>query len=1229
MEIELKRISFDADQYDIRKAVALVLHGPDLYDPNDKDNKGRKPNFQIVLGVSPAGRLHNGSAILRVASKLGLRLLRWHRESRDDNTVVVCGKPLRIFNANSKVPFDVKQELEKARYIDPDQDKQHTQKQDYCSQVRLRIAHIQIGVWHRDPNAPPNQGRAFSIEYQREFLRQSAAYLTVVYEHSLIRIDIGQRETEEENFLILVKFSRIRKLGIGYDEFGQPFIIFDLFTPPNFERESFNNRAPEGIERKGKYKTRDRISTLDDTHAAIAPYAHHLRIVLSDPNDLIKFEKVCHVAECEPRPVRIARVDALEKKFFAHRELYNIQRWIETMEWKNAFQIEAYLRCGYLNTHDLLRTLQMPIENVIRDYGNEASELLRLFAVELKMRQPDESPIECLNRVRSKRPTLKPLKLAKGHISCHHVVLTPSRILLEGPYTTQSNRVIRHYQDIDPELVERFIRVEFRDEDRLNYRWDGDVDGQWFLHQRVGGTLRDGFTLGGRTFEYLAYSTSALREHSVWFVAPFRLPGEGYVTAEKIRSSLGNFEKLLRTPSKYAARIAQAFTATDPSVKILRDQWEEQPELGPHTDGVGTISSELAAKIWEAKCKVSGIEPKDSDRVQPSAYQFRFLGYKGVVVVDHRLEGIKMRLRDSQCKFPALNDEKAEFEIARAFDYPNPVHLNRPAVMALEDRGVKKEAFIDLMEAAKAKIYMSSDSLANFTEQLKDHGMGGQYHLSFIFKQLDNLGLDFKDGLNKTAIGRPFFGSLLRYSMNHSLREVKYKARIPVPKSYQLVGVADEGRAYVDEGLREEDVFTLQPGRIYACIQDSAHEEPVFLKGACLISRSPVIHPGDVQRVFAVGEPPKDKICFFRGLKNVVVLPAVGDRALASMLAGGDLDGDTYDIYFANPALLPTIQADPAPLSGANVWTLNDDEPDATVDDICKFIVEYINSDVMGMLANRHITIADQSKDGVFDERCMRLAELCSKAVDYAKNGVPVDIHNRLPKPLIKFKPDWDKKEVTGAHDVKFYESDRALGHMFRSITLRDPSEPIDGFPMTPTGVIAPLDDPISRALAPLVQSALNTNTDFITTASPAALPAADIPQPEELHATYVREMRYICVTHTLVDTPDVRLKEEEVVLGTILATTTQPRWRSDRAFRMRLHSAALVRDMRVQMVPREKEDAPTQEEMRAGLPIAWGMWCWAQQHRDTDMEFIEGFSLIALGVVLDCLKRLDAIPEC
>ena len=240
MELELKYVDLDADIYDVRKAVEEVLHGPDLYDPNHPDNKGRKPNFLVLMNKSPAGRVHDRKAILRLPEKLGSRLLRWYKDS-DEHRIVVSGRPLRLSKTYTPVPLDVKQVLEKALYIDPDQDKIRTLIEEHARQVRLRIAKIQFGVWYRPPNSP-GAGRSFSVEYERDFLLNSAAYLHVVYEHKLIRIDVratilpispqvymkspfiqvGQRETEETNYRVLVKFSSIQKLGLGYDEFEQP-----------------------------------------------------------------------------------------------------------------------------------------------------------------------------------------------------------------------------------------------------------------------------------------------------------------------------------------------------------------------------------------------------------------------------------------------------------------------------------------------------------------------------------------------------------------------------------------------------------------------------------------------------------------------------------------------------------------------------------------------------------------------------------------------------------------------------------------------------------------------------------------------------------------------------------------------------------------------------------------------------------------------------------------------
>ena len=194
MEIELTGIDFDADIYDVYEAVALVLHGPELYDPNDGRNKGRKPYFEIVLGESPAGRIHNGTAFLRVSVGLGRRLFQWLHESRN-NTISIgnSDRELRLYKTHRDIPSDVEYKVDKALYIEPSQEKQRKTIEDKARQVRLRIAKVQFGVWYTqsESDSLPNHGRTFSVEHEREFLSQSAAYLNIVYERRLICIDVS------------------------------------------------------------------------------------------------------------------------------------------------------------------------------------------------------------------------------------------------------------------------------------------------------------------------------------------------------------------------------------------------------------------------------------------------------------------------------------------------------------------------------------------------------------------------------------------------------------------------------------------------------------------------------------------------------------------------------------------------------------------------------------------------------------------------------------------------------------------------------------------------------------------------------------------------------------------------------------------------------------------------------------------------------------------------------
>ncbi|KAI6122348.1 RNA dependent RNA polymerase-domain-containing protein [Pisolithus croceorrhizus] len=1203
MEFAVWNLDTRATQYDVTKAIAeQVLHKcPGLF---VTDSEQRLPNFKVELNANECGGVRNdGTGTFTVTKGIGKRFSQLYH--RDEISVIVNERKLKFRPTRGNVDTGVEMTLEKAPFIDPDIERQRQEKL-IALQDGFVVCKVQIGTFYRPDNARPNDPRAFSIEWEKDLVRKSMAWLNFEYDHKLMRIEIGDSTMESTRYSVVVNFDSIHKMAVGCD-FAENYICFDLMTPPVFQREDMHRPQDGNFEKR----YRQRVGELCAGHGAVAPYAHHLRVVLFDDSDAYKgdildrFEKSCTVAGLRPPPD--VKIDARGKGFFTPRNLNRVSKWLGELHanWRVAFQIEALLRNGSANTLEVLK-LKSAIDELVRDHGDFAGDVMRYFS-EAAANRPAVQPLqECFKTVLQRKLRRRRFTPPPGHFSCHHATLTPTRLLLEGPNVTQSNRVIRDFEGYE----DYFLRVSFRDEDRLHYRWTRDVDSESYLRERVGKVLKEGFDLAGRHFDFLAYSSSALRNHTVWFVSPFHHREKGCITAQSIRASLGDFQGVIYSPSKYGARMAQAFTATDPSVRLHESQWSEVPDIEERnivfTDGVGTISQELADWIWQVLCE--NYSDRGENAVQPTAYQIRFLGYKGMVSVDPYLDGIHMCLRPSMKKFDVPEKDLAGIEIASSFQKPKIPNLNRPLVTVLEDRGASVRVFLDLQDKVVADTRRAHESVTLFTGLLEKYKLCKDFWLTDILRRLNVLGFELNPNHMQRPLDTPFLTRIRSSAINHVLRGIKYRARIPIPESYMLPGVADEGPAYVNKGCK--NVYCLPQGKIFACIQNPGDKEPTWIKGMCLISRSPVIHPGDVQRVYAIGKPPENQMCVFAKLKNVVVFAARGTQSLPNSLAGGDLDGDLYEVMQYEPLLVPEHH-NPATYPPAKPFTL--DRP-STVHDVCDFIVEYINSDVVGLVSTKHIVIADQSKEGSLDPACLKLAELHSRAVDYPKNGNKVEMH-RLPRDLVPFKPDWHESEQPNQSNnrrVDYYESSRALGYLYRNIKLEE----------------------LSNGARPGTESALSEDISNALRKHVCAQLRGYVPRPgqfcdvDSVYAGYREELGYISTTYSL---SKIALTEEELVVGTILANCSNERYKSDRVYAMKESLSFLLRITRQDLVG--ELYGASDEELRAKLTNAWNAWIFSQESQKTSSESgnslfgLRSFGLVALGLVLECLARLGSLP--
>lgn len=93
--------------------------------------------------------------------------------------------------------------------------------------------------------------------------------------------------------------------------------------------------------------------------------------------------------------------------------------------------------------------------------------------------------------------------------------------------------------------------------------------------------------------------------------------------------------------------------------------------------------------------------------------------------------------------------------------------------------------------------------------------------------------------------------------------------------------------------------------QVFIQLSKGSGNKPEVILGPILLARNPSLHPGDVRVVCGVNVPE------LHHLKDVVVLPQTGDRDVASMCSGGDLDGDDFLVIWDHEILPREWNAEP------------------------------------------------------------------------------------------------------------------------------------------------------------------------------------------------------------------------------------------------------------------------------------------------------------------------------
>lgn len=601
-------------------------------------------------------------------------------------------------------------------------------------------------------------------------------------------------------------------------------------------------------------------------------------------------------------------------------------------------------------------------------------------------------------QLHNKVPKSPTIVLDDGLVYVRRAQVTPCKVYFCGPEVNISNRVLRNY----PEDIDNFLRVSFVDEE-WNKMFSTDLMPRGFagngkrrteIYNRVLSTLENGIKVGDKKFDFLAFSSSQLRDNSVWMFAS--RPG---LTAADIRDWMGDFRKI-RNVAKYAARLGQSFSSSTETLIVHTHEVNFIPDIKSScssqyvfSDGIGKISAEFASNVAK-KCGLR--------LFAPSVFQIRYGGYKGVVAVDPN-SSFKLSLRPSMRKYDSGN---IKLDVLAWSKY-QPCFLNRQLISLLSTLGIADNIF----EKKQRKAVIQLDNV--LTDPIKAHEA---LDLMVPGENTNILKEMLKCGYKPDS--EPFLAMMMQIFRASKLLDLRLKTRIFIPKGRSMIGCLDEtgtldyGQVFVQVSSAGRRLF-YEDSLSY----DSNMGALTSIKtGMVVVAKNPCLHPGDVRVLQAVNVPA------LHHLVDCVVFPQKGHRPHPNECSGSDLDGDIYFVCW-DPDLLPPRQEAPMDYTPAPTVEL---DHDVRIEEVEEYFTNYIVNDSLGIIANAHTVFADKEPLKAMSEPCLELAKLFSIAVDFPKTGVPAEIP---PELRVKEYPDFMEKS-----DKRSYESVNVIGKLFREV---------------------------------------------------------------------------------------------------------------------------------------------------------------------------------------------------